>query len=493
MYIKAVIKRGALLIFAAFFFLTQACTAYPAVPYTGEIAPFRTAAAAEPIPGAAAGIASHHGLASQYIENFYAVLAASNRQARSVILIGPDHYGKVQRTAALCPEDWKYAGQTVCADKAALRVLKGSACLDVRAEPFIMEHSVGLHIPFIKRHFPKASVTSLIVSSKASPQRLSELAASLAALADKNTVIILSMDFSHGKTQKIASAEDDKSVRALADFDFKALPRLDIDASKAAWLFMRTLALTGGTKAYVLERTDSAAIAGDPSIPCTSYAFMVYGKDAGPLVVIDPGHQKHPNFEKEPVGPGAGKLKTKVSAGTRGCVTGLPEYELNLRISLKLEKELKRRGYRVIMTRRSNNVDISNAERAAAANKAKPDVFVRIHANGADDPDIAGAMTICQTKRNPYNGALYAKSKKLAGDILDGLAASAGCKKRRVMETDTMSGINWSKVPAAIVEVGYMTNPAEDRKLSSDVYQRKLAFGIADGIDKYIKGLLTVH
>lgn len=216
-------------------------------------------------------------------------------------------------------------------------------------------------------------------------------------------------------------------------------------------------------------------------------------KNDSPLVVIDAGHQKHADYAKEPVGTGAKTTKAKVSPGTRGCVTKLPEYELNLRISLKLQKELKRRGYRVLMTRTSNDVNISNSARAAIANDANADVFVRIHANGSDNPDVSGAMTLCQTKDNPYNGALYAESKALASDILDQLTISANCKKLYVWETDSMSGINWCKVPAAIVEVGHMTNPKEDALMATAQYQQKITVGIANGIDMYMSSRMALR
>ena len=65
-----------------------------------------------------------------------------------------------------------------------------------------------------------------------------------------------------------------------------------------------------------------------------------------PCIVIAAGHQLNADYGKEPVGPGSTELKTRVSAGTTGVSTGIPEYELNLAVSLLLQQELTARGDR---------------------------------------------------------------------------------------------------------------------------------------------------
>ncbi|MBQ8626933.1 MAG: SH3 domain-containing protein, partial [Agathobacter sp.] len=80
-----------------------------------------------------------------------------------------------------------------------------------------------------------------------------------------------------------------------------------------------------------------------------------------PIIVIDAGHQEFVNKDKEPNGPGSSIMKKKVSRGTKGCVSGWWEYELNLVIAMKLKTELTTRGYQVVMKRETHEINISNS------------------------------------------------------------------------------------------------------------------------------------
>ena len=203
------------------------------------------------------------------------------------------------------------------------------------------------------------------------------------------------------------------------------------------------------------------------------------------LIVIDAGHQSKGNSTKEANGPGSSTMKAKVSSGTKGVSTGLYEYELNLIITFKLQTELEKRGYTVVLVRDNHQVDISNIERAQVANDAGADAFIRIHANGADDQNVHGALTICQTSSNPYNASTYKESYRLSDHVLKKMVEATGAKDRGIWQTDTMTGINWSEVPSTIVEMGFMSNPKEDELMASDSYQEKIVQGISNGIDAY--------
>ncbi|KQL32989.1 hypothetical protein AN960_22260 [Bacillus sp. FJAT-25509] len=205
-----------------------------------------------------------------------------------------------------------------------------------------------------------------------------------------------------------------------------------------------------------------------------------------PLVIcIDPGHQSKANTALEPLGPGSSEMKIKVAGGTTGVVTKKPEYVLSLEASLKLGEILKKRGYNVIFTRTTNNVNLSNKERAEIANKINADLFIRIHADGSNDHSTKGFSVLTPSKENPYISSLYKDSLLISQNIVEEVKKDQYTKVKGISYRDDLSGFNWSKVPVTLIELGFMTNPEEDRKLSDPHYLTSLLMKIADGIDRY--------
>ena len=116
------------------------------------------------------------------------------------------------------------------------------------------------------------------------------------------------------------------------------------------------------------------------------------------MVAIDAGHQKKGDTRKEPIGPGSRKKKAKVASGTQGVATKVPESKLTLSVAKKLKWELKKRGYKVYMVRRKQNVNISNKKRALLVNKSGADVCIRLHAD-AGGKRVRGASALFPTRR----------------------------------------------------------------------------------------------
>lgn len=202
-------------------------------------------------------------------------------------------------------------------------------------------------------------------------------------------------------------------------------------------------------------------------------------------VTVDPGHDSRPNLATEPIGPGSRERKIKDGGGTRGVVTGTPEHVVTLRISLALRDELARRGYCVRMTRtRATGVSMGNVARARIANRFSSDLFVRIHADGATDRSRHGSAVLYPALRRGWTDDILPASRRAAALVQAELARGLRSRDLGIVARRDITGFNWSDVPAILPEVGYLTNPREDRLLSSAAYQRRAARALARGIER---------
>jgi len=206
-----------------------------------------------------------------------------------------------------------------------------------------------------------------------------------------------------------------------------------------------------------------------------------------PVVVLDPGHDLHANTATEPIGPGSTTRKIKDGGGTHGVVSGLREADLNLAVALHLRTLLEQAGIKVVMTRtRTAGTSIGNIARARIANKAGARLFLRIHADGSTDPSARGTHTLYPAYRRGWTDDVYAASKRAAGIVQHALRSSLGFPDRGLQERSDYTGFNWANVPVILVEMGFMTNPTEDRLLATDAYQRRAAVGLCRGTLQFL-------
>ncbi|OJD68884.1 N-acetylmuramoyl-L-alanine amidase [Bacillus sp. N35-10-4] len=205
------------------------------------------------------------------------------------------------------------------------------------------------------------------------------------------------------------------------------------------------------------------------------------------LVVIDPGHQQKANLNLEPIWPGATTQKYKVTDGTTGVVTKKREAVLVLEMAFVLKEKLEAKGMQVLMTRTSQDVDISNKERATLANDHKANLFLRLHADGSENPNQSGFAVLTPAEGSPYTKEIYAESLQISQTIVKKMRENQQVKVNGIKFRDDLSGFNWSKVPGVLLELGFMSNHEEDKKLSDPQYVNSLLQSVTDSVEEYRK------
>lgn len=182
-------------------------------------------------------------------------------------------------------------------------------------------------------------------------------------------------------------------------------------------------------------------------------------------------------------------MKAKMSSGAMGVSTGSFEYDVTMNIANMLNAELVKRGYTVFMSRTTNNVDISNAKRAEMANAADAEIYIKLEAPASNDPTASGILGFIATSTNSHTGAMYQKNYELCYDVLKTTCENTGATRMGIYETDNLTSLNYCEMPATVLSVGFMSNENDDIALSTEEYKKKLAVGIANGIDEYFESL----
>lgn len=207
----------------------------------------------------------------------------------------------------------------------------------------------------------------------------------------------------------------------------------------------------------------------------------------GLTICIDPGHGKLTKKVKssEPIAPGSRLMKAATASGTTGVVTKITEESLNLSVSLKLKKALTEKGAEIIMVRETIVCNMTNVERTEFWNKSGADLTIRIHANGSDDKRVAGVLMMVPGDKYIKDADMLDKSTKAGKFIMEAVLNTTKAKSRGTVKSTDLTGFNWSKIPVMLLEMGFMTNPEEDRLLNTEAYQTRIVNGIVDGVGKY--------
>jgi N-acetylmuramoyl-L-alanine amidase len=198
--------------------------------------------------------------------------------------------------------------------------------------------------------------------------------------------------------------------------------------------------------------TSSAPLSADglPAVPRGRY-----------LVAIDPGHG----------GPDPGAVG----------IGGLRETDVVLDVSLQLARLLQARGVQVLMTRTSE-VDVDLPPRVALANRSGATVFVSLHANALSmaRPDVNGVETFY------FEGS--GQSSRLASALQARMMAISTGSPNRGVKPGRFFVIRRAVMPAALVEMGFVTGEIDAPRLANANFRRSMALAIAAGILDYLGG-----
>ena len=196
----------------------------------------------------------------------------------------------------------------------------------------------------------------------------------------------------------------------------------------------------------------------------------------GKVIVIDPGHQENPNTELEKVYKGSTAEKDKATSGAVGVNSGAKEYELTLQYALVLREYLEGCGAKVILTRDSNDADISNIERAKIATDNKADCFIRLHADSAPENDIKG-VKVYVPSTGSYSKNAVKEGKKLAELV----AEEIGSTSLGVVQSNMYTGLNYAdSVKSYQLVVGYLSNSDDDALVTNSETPYKVAVAISE-------------
>lgn len=200
------------------------------------------------------------------------------------------------------------------------------------------------------------------------------------------------------------------------------------------------------------------------------------------VVCLDPGHATAPAVaaQVEPIGPGSAIRKIKDGGGAPG------EASVALAIARRTRAELERRGYRVVMTRDGIGYRGGNVERAQFCNRRKAALMLRIHADGSTDPALHGISTLAPALHRGWTDDVYTRSLRAARLVQQALVRATGAADRGVVLRSDLTGFNWANVPVVLVEIGFLSNAAERRRLHDPAYELRVARGLARGVAAFV-------
>lgn len=300
------------------------------------------------------------------------------------------------------------------------------------------------------------------ISTYTSQARLSPSASSAQYEAGpKWDLLRLDYPYSMAAVSKFDGEKLTLSVSALQSGPLPALPEGSPFSSASfkqdgnLGRYILTLKPGRTIEGYYIEKTMSGII-----LHVKNPAKAAYGDRplTGITIMLDPGHGGSENGAIGPLG------------------TKYPEKTINLNTALKLRDELQSLGANVLMTRTSD-VTVSLTDRLDASRRAKPDMFLSIHANSMD-------VNVDISKITGFSVHYKEALAKPLSEVLLAKAAETG-RVNKGVRWDNFYVVRGTWTPSMLIENCFVPNPSDFELITNEAEQTRLAKSLADGIVKY--------
>jgi N-acetylmuramoyl-L-alanine amidase len=127
-----------------------------------------------------------------------------------------------------------------------------------------------------------------------------------------------------------------------------------------------------------------------------------------------------------------------------------------------------------------------NVDRAKFCNMRRAALMIRIHADGSTNPRIHGVSTLYPAWRRGWTSDIYRPSLRAARVVHRNVLRTTRAADRGLVARRDLTGFNWANVPVILVEMGFMTNPIEDRALARPTVRERAALGLCRGTLRFL-------
>lgn len=236
----------------------------------GKVAGVQTSSEETPIRGMTL---PHHKLAEKLILESFERL--KNENFSYVIILGPNHFEPEINSIVTAKNIPGYSFETEVMDA----ILQKFPDIVTSNELINKEHSITLHLPYIKNYMPNAKIVPLMISPYAGKNDLFEKVNYLTSIIPSDTLLIASVDFAHDVMQDTALKNNEESIAAISSFNYQKISGYEdehMDSPLSISMLLKSMQNLGATKWETWYSTHAAILEGDPAIQGTSYVIGVF-------------------------------------------------------------------------------------------------------------------------------------------------------------------------------------------------------------------------